>query len=37
MKIFNVAIIILFILSLKVIAGEISGFPSITDGDTIKI
>ena len=37
MKIFNVSIIILFILSLNVIAGEISGIPKITDGDTIKI
>ena len=37
MKIFNITIIILFSLSLKVIAGEIFGVPSITDGDTIKI
>ena len=37
MKIFNAAIIVLFVLSLKAIAGEISGVPSITDGDTIKI
>jgi len=37
MKIFNVSIIILLILSLKVGAGEISGVPIITDGDTIKI
>ena len=37
MRIFNVTVIILFTLSLKVIAGEISGIPSITDGDTIKI
>ena len=37
MKIFNVSIIILFIFSLNVIAGEISGIPKITDGDTIKI
>ena len=37
MKIFNVSIIILLILSLKVDAGEISGVPIITDGDTIKI
>ena len=37
MKIFNVSIIILLILSLKVGAGEISGVPVITDGDTIKI
>ena len=37
MKIFNATVIILFILSLNVIAGEISGIPKITDGDTIKI
>tara|TARA_B110000238_G_scaffold180187_1_gene204019 strand:+ start:316 stop:561 length:246 start_codon:yes stop_codon:yes gene_type:complete len=37
MKTFNAAIIVLFVLSLKAIAGEISGVPSITDGDTIKI
>ena len=37
MRIFNVAIIILFTLSINVIAGEISGVQSITDGDTIKI
>ena len=37
MKIFNATVIILFILSLNVIAGEISGVPMITDGDTIKI
>jgi len=37
MKIFNVSVIILFILSFNVVAGEIFGFPKITDGDTIKI
>ena len=37
MRIFNITITILFALSVKVIAGEISGVPSITDGDTIKI
>ena len=37
MRIFNTTLIILFTLSIKVIAGEISGFPSIIDGDTIKI
>ena len=37
MKIFNASLTILFILSLNVIAGEISGVPRITDGDTIKI
>ena len=37
MRIFNTTIIILFVLSLKVIAGEIFGVPIITDGDTIKI
>ncbi|MDC0618887.1 thermonuclease family protein [Pelagibacteraceae bacterium] len=37
MRIFNTALIILFTLSPQVIAGEISGVPSITDGDTIKI
>ena len=37
MRIFNTAIIILFTLSIKVLAGEISGVPSIIDGDTIKI
>ena len=37
MRIFNATILILFILSLKAIAGEISGVPNITDGDTIKI
>ena len=37
MRIFNTIIIILFTLSIKVIAGEISGAPIITDGDTVKI
>jgi|TARA_B110000305_G_C19290969_1_gene564169 endonuclease YncB( thermonuclease family) len=37
MRIFNTAIIILFTLSINVIADEISGVPSIIDGDTIKI
>jgi len=37
MRTFNTTLVILFTLSLKVIAGEISGVPSITDGDTIKI
>ena len=37
MRIFNTTLIILFTLSIKVIAGEILGVPSITDGDTIKI
>ena len=37
MKIFNIVLIILFTLSIQVIAGEISGVPSITDGDTVKI
>ena len=37
MRIFNVSVIILFILSFNVVAGEISGVPRITDGDTIKI
>ena len=37
MKIFNASLTILFILSFNVIAGEISGVPRITDGDTIKI
>ncbi|RPG96909.1 MAG: thermonuclease family protein [Candidatus Pelagibacter sp. TMED165] len=36
MKIFTI-IIISFFSNFKVIAGEISGIPSITDGDTIKI
>ena len=37
MRILNIVLIILFTLSIKVTAGEISGVPSITDGDTIKI
>ena len=37
MRIFNIIVIILFTLTIKVIAGEISGVPSITDGDTVKI
>jgi endonuclease YncB( thermonuclease family) len=37
MRTFNTIIIILFTSSFNVIAGEISGVPSITDGDTIKI
>ena len=37
MKIFNVFLIILFVLSYNAIASEISGIPRITDGDTIKI
>ena len=37
MKIFNISLIILFTLSFKTIASEISGIPRITDGDTIKI
>ena len=37
MKTFNAAIIVLFVLSLRATAGELSGVPSITDGDTIKI
>ena len=37
MRIFNTIIIILFTSGINVIAGEISGVPSITDGDTIKI
>ena len=37
MRIFNTVIIILFTLSINVIANEISGAASITDGDTIKI
>jgi len=37
MKILYSSVIILFILSLNVIADEISGVPSITDGDTIRI
>ena len=37
MKIFNITLIILFISCINVVAGEISGVPTITDGDTIKI
>ena len=37
MKKLNIGLIILLILSSKLLAGEISGVPSITDGDTIKI
>ena len=37
MKIFNISLIILFTLSFKTIASEISGITRITDGDTIKI
>ena len=37
MKTFNISVIILFILSFNVVAGEISGIPNITDGDTVKI
>jgi endonuclease YncB( thermonuclease family) len=37
MRILNIALIILFTLSLEVIAGEISGVPTIIDGDTVKI
>ena len=37
MKIFNVYLIIFFILSFNTVASEISGIPKITDGDTIKI
>jgi len=37
MKIFNVSLIILFVLSYNAIASEISGIPRVTDGDTIKI
>ena len=37
MKKFNIVLIILFTSSIQVIAGEISGVPSITDGDTVKI
>tara|TARA_B100001093_G_scaffold325785_1_gene310806 strand:- start:11 stop:478 length:468 start_codon:yes stop_codon:yes gene_type:complete len=33
----NIIIIILLISSSRILAGEISGVPSITDGDTIKI
>ena len=37
MKIFAIFIIIYFNSNLNVVAGEISGVPRITDGDTIKI
>ena len=37
MRILNIALIILFTLSLEVIAGEISGVPTIIDGDAVKI
>ena len=37
MKKFNTSLVILLILSSKLLAVEISGFPNITDGDTIKI
>ena len=37
MKKFNISLIILLILSSKLFASEISGVPSISDGDTIKI
>ena len=37
MKIINITIVILLILSSKIISEEISGFPIITDGDTIKL
>ena len=37
MKKFNIYLVILLILSSKLSAGEISGLPIITDGDTIKI
>ena len=37
MKKFNTSLIILLVLSSKLFANEISGVPSITDGDTIKI
>ena len=37
MRIFYTVIIILFALSIKVIAIEISGVPNVTDGDTVKI
>jgi endonuclease YncB( thermonuclease family) len=37
MRIFNTVTIIILVLSFKVTAGEISGVPTITDGDTIKI
>ena len=37
MKIFNFTLTFLLILSFNAVASEISGIPSITDGDTIKI
>ena len=37
MKKFSIGLIILLLLSSKMLAGEISGVASITDGDTIKI
>ena len=37
MKILNISLIILLTLISKIEAGEISGLPTITDGDTIKI
>ena len=37
MKIFNISLIILLVLSFNAASNEISGTPSITDGDTIKI
>ena len=37
MKILKSSVIILSILSFNVVAGEISGVPRVTDGDTIKI
>ena len=37
MKKFNISLIILLTLSSGLLASEIAGFPSITDGDTIKI
>ena len=37
MRIFNTVTIIILVLSFNVLAGEISGVPRITDGDTIKI
>tara|TARA_B100000767_G_C19746009_1_gene528545 strand:- start:631 stop:1101 length:471 start_codon:yes stop_codon:yes gene_type:complete len=37
MKKFNISLIILLILNSNISAKEISGFPNITDGDTIKI
>jgi len=37
MKKFNISLIVLLVLGSKILASEISGVPSITDGDTIKI